>query len=195
MDWQEFFKHFALYSTISALVFGFILYGRTKNSNLSRMSHSATTSRANYYLLAIGLTISGGLLALNVYGYLLQVTAVPTSFYWLFGLVFGCLFVLAWVPATEGLSYKLHYWAAWVKTYLMFAVMALMYVDSYENYTKGDDTMINGSMHIAGLFFLLAFTLVVTYTNQPKLSNKKSLHSQQLIYAIFLLSVLARIYL
>lgn len=194
MEWPEFFKHFALYSTLSTLFFVILLYSRTKGSDSSRMSYSATTSRANYYLLGSGLTISGGLLALNIYGYMLQSTSIPTSFYWLFGLVFGCLLVLAWVPATKGMSYKLHYWAAWIKTYLMFAVMALMYVDSYENIGKRDSN-VNGSLHAVGIGFLLAFAVVVTYTNQKGLSNKKALHSQQLGYVIFLLSVLARIYL
>jgi hypothetical protein len=194
MDWPEFFKHFALYSTLSTLFFGILLYSRTKGSDSSRMSYSATTSRANYFILGFGLTISGGLLALNVYGYMLQRTAIPFSFFWLFGAVFLCLFILAWVPASKGYSYVVHYWAAWIKTYLMFAVMALMYVDAYDSWGKSV-SMVNEWLHIVGIGFLLVFAIVATYTNQKGLSNKKSLHSQQLLYVIFLLSVLARIYL
>lgn len=194
MEMSDFFKHFALYSALSAVIFGILLYRKTKYTNSSRMSYAATTSRGSYLLLAIGITASSSLLALCVYGYMLQQTAIPTLFFLLFGVMYCALLIIAWFPATKGINYKIHYWAAWIKTYLMFSVVALMYVDAYDGWSKGT-SMVNGWMHVVGAGFVLALAITATYTNQKDLSPKKSIHSQQLIYVIFLLSVLARIYL
>ncbi len=136
------------------------------------MSYSATTSKSNYLLLASGITISSGLLALCVYGYMLQQTAIPVLFFWLFGVVLLCLIVLAWFPATKGLNYKIHFWSVWIKTYLMFSVVALMYVDAYDSWSKGD-SMVNGWMHAVGAAFILALAVTTTFTNQKDLSPKK----------------------
>lgn len=194
MIWQELFKNFALYSVIVSTGFGYWLYIRTKHTNSARISYSAVTNRSNYYIMGAGITISAALLACNVYGYMLQKTAMPTSLYWLFGASFFLIILLAWVPATKGFVHEIHHWSAWIMSYLLLALTGLLYVDSYENFEKGSN-MVNGKLHVIGLLFVLALAVVGTYTNKPGISSKKSLHSQQLYFFVFQLAILARIYL
>ncbi|MCA9328830.1 hypothetical protein KC959_03590 [Candidatus Saccharibacteria bacterium] len=194
MDWTAFFKHFALYSVMTSTAFGYWLYRRTRHTNSKKISYSAVTNKANYYIFGVGITISTAMMALNVYGYMMKATAMPPSLFWIFGIAFVLLLVLGWVPATEGLLHEIHHWSAWIMSYLLLTLVGLLFVDSYETVQKGS-SMVNGWLHVVGIFFVLALAIVGTYTNKPGLSKKQSLHSQQLYFFVFQLAILTRIYL
>lgn len=194
IDWPEFFKHFALYSVSVSIAFGYWLYRRTRHTKSAKISYSAVTNKANYYIFGIGITISTALMALSVYGYMLQNTAMPILLFWLFGIAFILLLIVAWVPASKGLLHEIHHWSAWIMSYLLLTLAGLLYVDSYENIIKGG-SLVNGWLHAVGLFFVLALAIIGTYANKPNLSEKQSLHSQQLYFFVFQLAILARIYL
>ena len=183
---SETYHHFALYGAIVSWIFGIWLSIRTKNEDKKTTSELATTSKSNYLIFATGLTIAGALLALNAYFYMYRELFLPDVLYPLLSIAIGLQIITAWVPDVKGRKHTVHYFAAWVMSYLLLSVGSLLLVS--------DTGKISTSFQIFGIFILIAMATVGTYAGRPSATNKQFLRSQQLYFFLFQILLLARIY-
>jgi len=183
MDGQELFKHFALYGILASWLLGAWLSFRTKNEDKKTTSGLATTNRTNYFIFGLALTVGAVSLALCAFGYLKKYTDLPGIFY---NLLVFCLIlqlVTAWVSDTKGWKHTVHYFAAWVMSYLLLSLGGILLASTGSTWLQA-----------SGLVLLVAMAFAGTYAGRPGGTNKQFLRSQQLYFVLFQLLLLAWIY-
>lgn len=187
MEFNSIYHHFALYGAVISWLFGAWLTIRTKHEDKKTTSELAATNKSNYLIFATGLTIAAILLAICAYGYMRYSLSIPNIFYELLGLALLLQLITAWVPDTRGWKHQLHYFAAWIMSYLLLSLGALLLVDN----GVGE---IEQALQIFGAGMLVAMATVGTYAGRPGATNKQFLRSQQLYFFLFQILLLARIY-
>ena len=187
MELHESYKYFALYGALVSWICGAWLTVRTRHENKKTTSELATTGRANYFIFAIGLSASAILLALCAFGYVRHELTLPGVFYKLLSIALMLQFVTAWVPDTNGWRHQVHYFSAWIMSYLLLSLGALLLVE---------DDFSNVFIHFQtfGIGMLVAMATVGTYAGRPGATNKQFLRSQQLYFFLFQILLLVRIH-
>lgn len=189
MDWQEFFRPFAFYGVLVSLAFGVWLSFRTKNVDAKTTSELAVTSKKDYLIFASGISAGGVLLALCTYGYMRHNLSIPELYYYAYGFMLILQIVTAWVPDTKGWKHTVHYFAAWMFSYLMLVLAGLLLVDDYSAKSE-----VNGLMLGVGVILILFMTFIGTYAGRPGGTKKQFLRSQQAYIIAFQILLLIRIY-
>ncbi len=189
MDWEEFFKPFALYGVIVSLAFGVWLSVRTKHVDAKTTSELAVTSRKDYLIFATGLSLGGLFLALCTYGYMRYNLSIPELYYYIYGFMLVLQIIAAWVPDTKGWKHTVHYFTAWIFSYLILVLAGLLLVDDYSAKSE-----VTGLILGLGSILLLFMVFIGTYGGRPGGTKKQFLRSQQAYIIAFQILLLLRVY-
>lgn len=194
MDWQEFFKHFALYSALVTLVFGIWLTLRTKHIDARTTSELVVTNKKDYLIFASGLTVGGILMGLCTYGYMRYELNIPGIYYYLYGIALVAQFIVAWVPDVTGIKHLVHWYSAWIMAHLMLPLGILLLTRSEHVYDYHGIIEPATSFTIFGVIIILAMIITETWGSHGNKSNKQVIRAQQFYALLFQFLLLARIY-
>lgn len=187
METHETFKHFALYGVLISWILGLWLSYRTKHVDVKTTSELALTSRSNYFLFAIGVTLPGFFMAICTFGYMRQNLNIHDLYYYLYVLCLTLQLITAWIPDMKGYRHRIHYYAAWIMSHLLFSLGALLLVEVYQ-------VGITRIYQYFGIIVLITMAFIGTYAGRVGVANKHFLRSQQLFFVLFQILLLSRIY-
>lgn len=190
---DEALKHFVLHGVLVGLGLMTYIAMSARHHDGKSTSELATTSKQNYYVFAIGMTIVGVLMSIGVYGYLRVNTSVPSLFFFLFTIAIVSQIVTGWIPFTTGWKYLWHHITSWVMAFSMLPLGALLLVNSFEN--QGNDrTNIGTVASSVGAFVVIIMVVMLMWVMMEGRKNKEKLRLQQVYIACFMLLLLLRTY-
>lgn len=171
-------QHVILAGVVISLVFGIWLSFRARHVDGKSTSEIATSSRANYFIFAIGISIGALLTAVGVFGHVLNATSVPDLFYFLFSVAAVSQIATAWIPYTKGWKRKWHHITSWTMAFSLLPLGTLLLVNSQEN--QGVERSNIGPLaSLLGLGLVLCMVLLLMWSMMDGRKNREMLRAQQ----------------
>lgn len=167
---------------------------RARHVNGSSTSELAASSKENFLIFAVGMTIVGILMSIGVFNYLRSTTSVPDAFYYLFAVAVASQIVTGWIPYTSGKKRLWHHITSWTMAFSMLPLGALLLVNSYENQGVGRSN-IGTVTSLFGLGLVLVMVLLLMWILIEGRKKNEMLRAQQLYIVCFMVLLLLRAYL